>query len=124
MSTQREVLQQAAPAVTDWDVRGELAKSLTCWHRLTGQEAAELVTLYQRLSAPQQEVQEPVAWAYQWKQGNPISWYVTVARWPESDIWHEYPLYTAPQQAEPVQKPKRTVTYVCPVCAASLEQQE
>ena len=72
---------------------------------------------------PQQKVQEPVAWAYQWKQGNPISWYVTVARWPESDIWHEYPLYTAPQQAEPVQKPKRTVTYVCPVCAASLEKQ-
>jgi hypothetical protein len=53
--------------------------------------------------APQQEVQEPVAWAYQWKQGKNRSWYVTVARWHESDMWHEYPLYTVPQQrpAEP-----------------------
>lgn len=30
------------------------------------------------------------------------------------------PLYTAP----PRRKPLRTVTYVCPVCAASLERQE
>ena len=53
--------------------------------------------------APQQPVQEPVAWAYQWKQGKNRSWYVTVARWHESDMWHEYPLYTVPQQrpAEP-----------------------
>lgn len=63
----------AAPTPSEWDVRGRLAASLTCWHRLTGQEAAELVALF---------------------------------------------------QAHPPHQPKRTVTYVCPVCAASLERQE
>jgi hypothetical protein len=76
-----------------------------------------IAALNEALAEP---VQEPVAWAYQWKEGKDRSWYVTVARWHESDMWHEYPLYTAPQQ--PVHK--RTVTYVCPVCAASLERQE
>lgn len=37
----------AAPTPSEWDVRGRLAASLTCWHRLTGQEAAELVALFQ-----------------------------------------------------------------------------
>lgn len=50
--------------------------------------------------APQQPQQEPVAYAYQWKNGKDRSWTVTVARWPESDAWHEYPLYTAPQPAK------------------------
>lgn len=27
----------------EWDIRGELAAALKCWHRLTGEEAAELV---------------------------------------------------------------------------------
>jgi hypothetical protein len=27
----------------EWDIRGDLASSLKCWHRLTGAEAAELV---------------------------------------------------------------------------------
>lgn len=39
--------QQLAPATSDWDVRGHLAASLTCWHRLTGKEADELVSLFQ-----------------------------------------------------------------------------
>ncbi|KAB2896786.1 MAG: 3'-5' exoribonuclease, partial [Burkholderiaceae bacterium] len=39
--------RQAAPAASEWDVRGHLAASLTCWHRLTGQEAAELIALFQ-----------------------------------------------------------------------------
>lgn len=34
---------------SDWDVRGALAAGLTCWHRLTGTEADELVALYQSL---------------------------------------------------------------------------
>ena len=44
----RECLHQIAePAPSEWDVRGHLAESLTCWCRLTGQEAAELVALFQ-----------------------------------------------------------------------------
>ena len=170
--------QQAEPAVTDWDVRGELAKSLTCWHRLTGQEAAELVTLYQRLSAPQQEVQEP--WETRERFYEAIDRVVenvrqemkvktVTMRLPEYDIaipiidaygGHVLvgPVLVPPQQAEPVawldkeincaympeelddgtgeglglvplytaqpqRHPHRTVTYVCPVCAASLEKQ-
>ena len=31
---------------------------------------------------------------------------------------------TPPAVVEPPHQPKRTVTYVCPVCAASLERQE
>ena len=30
-------------ADAEWDIRGELAGALKCWHRLTGEEAAELV---------------------------------------------------------------------------------
>ena len=44
----RECLHHVAePAPSEWDVRGHLAESLTCWCRLTGQEAAELVELFQ-----------------------------------------------------------------------------
>ena len=44
----RECLHQIQePAPSEWDVRGHLAESLTCWCRLTGQEAAELVALLQ-----------------------------------------------------------------------------
>ena len=32
-----------ASADAEWDIRGELAAALKCWHRLTGEEAAELV---------------------------------------------------------------------------------
>ncbi len=34
----------------EWKVRGYLAKTLKCWHRLTGEEAAELVAMTLRLS--------------------------------------------------------------------------
>ena len=45
----------------DWEIRGKLAASLTCWHRLTGAEADELVGLAKSLSAPQPpaQAQEP-----------------------------------------------------------------
>ena len=44
----RECLHQIIePAPSEWDVRGHLAESLTCWPRLTGQEASELVELFQ-----------------------------------------------------------------------------
>jgi hypothetical protein len=118
MSTLREVLQQALKALevlTDTYDDNAVGIEIDAIHALRAALAEH---------TPKQEVQEPVAWAYQWKQGQPLSWYVTVARWHESDMWHEYPLYTTPRQAAPEQKPKRTVTYVCPVCAASLEKQE
>ena len=54
--------QQAAPkaAQSDYEVRGKLAASLKCWHRLTGEEAAELVSMYQGRVAPQQEAPKAV----------------------------------------------------------------
>lgn len=39
-------------ASSEWDVRGHLAASLTCWHRLTSKEADELVAMFQGRSAP------------------------------------------------------------------------
>ena len=49
----RECLHQIIePALSEWDVRGHLAASLTCWPRLTGQEAAELVALFDRRPYP------------------------------------------------------------------------
>lgn len=41
-----------AAASSEWDVRGHLAASLTCWHRLTSKEADELVAMFQGRSAP------------------------------------------------------------------------
>lgn len=41
-------------------------------------------------------------------------------RWEENESEYGTPLYTVPPQ----RKPLRFVTYVCPVCAASLERQE
>jgi hypothetical protein len=121
MSTQREVLQQALEALEGWDNYEKWVWPESALEQAKRNTTESLAALRAALAEP---VQEPVAWAYQWKQGQPLSWYVTVARWHESDMWHEYPLYTVPQQAAPEQKPKRTVTYVCPVCAASLEKQE
>ena len=34
---------ERASADAEWGIRGELAAALKCWHRLTGEEAAELV---------------------------------------------------------------------------------
>lgn len=45
-------VEDAAPAASEWDVRGHLAATLTCWHRLTDQEASELVALFQGRLAP------------------------------------------------------------------------
>jgi hypothetical protein len=126
MSTQREALQQALEALEGWDNYEKWVWPESALEQAKRNTTESLAALRAALAehTPKQEVQEPVAWAYQWKQGQPLSWYVTVARWHESDMWHEYPLYTTPRQAAPEQKPKRTVTYVCPVCAASLEKQE
>lgn len=68
-------------------------------------------SLYARTAPQPQPKQEPVAW-----QGvyDPTDLYWRKP--PQTDV---RPLYTAPQP-----QPKRRVTYVCPVCAASLEMQE
>ncbi len=57
---------KAAPAAVagldgdaDWEIRGRLAASLTCWHRLTGAEADELVALAKSWSAPQPPAAAP-----------------------------------------------------------------
>lgn len=39
-------------ASSEWGVRGHLAASLTCWHRLTSKEADELVAMFQGRPAP------------------------------------------------------------------------
>ena len=41
----------ALEPLTDWDMRGQLAASLHCWHRLTANEAEELVAFVQRIAA-------------------------------------------------------------------------
>ncbi|MBD9395576.1 hypothetical protein [Acidovorax sp. ACV01] len=41
-----------AAASSEWEARGHLAASLTCWHRLTGEEADELVAMFQRRPTP------------------------------------------------------------------------
>ena len=41
----------AREPLTDWDMRGQLAASLHCWHRLTANEAEELVAFVQRIAA-------------------------------------------------------------------------
>lgn len=76
----------------DWDIRGELAATLTCWHRLSSTEAAELVQYatefhlqirkksdaIQRLWAERDalqskltalESQAPAAWGHRGKNG-------------------------------------------------------
>lgn len=71
----RECLHQIdEQAPSEWDVRGHLAASLTCWHRLTGQEAAELVALFQGRPA-QSEVQRD-AERYRWLRNEETDWYV------------------------------------------------
>ena len=60
-----QCLQQISePAPSEWDVRGHLAESLTCWCRLTGQEAAELVELFQ--GRPEQADAQRDAQRYRW----------------------------------------------------------
>lgn len=45
----------------EWDIRGDLASSLKCWHRLTGAEAAELVEFTRDRLEGAQQVQEPLS---------------------------------------------------------------
>lgn len=35
--------QRAPQSLTEWDLRGHLARSLKCWHRLTEEEADDLI---------------------------------------------------------------------------------
>ena len=69
----------------EWDIRGDLASSLKCWHRLTGAEAAELVEFTRDRLEGVQQVQEPVSLGefieWMWKElppgteiGNPDWW--------------------------------------------------
>jgi len=51
----------AAPEVTkvgldEWDIRGELAGALKCWCRLTGDEASELVALFEKLTSERNQL--------------------------------------------------------------------
>lgn len=43
--------KHAVVPLSDWDMRGQLAASLHCWHRLTPNEAAELVAFVKRITA-------------------------------------------------------------------------
>lgn len=48
---QHSTTQPVEVPLTDWDMRGQLAASLHCWHRLTPNEAAELVAFFKRIAA-------------------------------------------------------------------------
>lgn len=52
----------ADAAPSEWDVRGQLAASLTFWHRLKDKEDDELVELFQRWSAPSAEADAVLAY--------------------------------------------------------------
>ena len=74
---------------------------------------------------------EPVAWQYRSLPDVGGVWFECSKeradqRAAHPERWEVRPLYAAPPtaQAEGWTKPHRTVTYVCPVCAASLERQE
>lgn len=88
-----------APA-SEWDVRGHLAATLTCWHRLTGQEAAELVALFRGRTA---QAQEPVKRVYLVATGEEHEGEATYTRYDDAppplcdaECLFSYP---APQQA-------------------------
>lgn len=49
--TADQVLAMGRVPLEEWQVRGQLAASLTCWHRLTGNEAAELVAFVTGVAA-------------------------------------------------------------------------
>ena len=53
-----------------------------------------------RAALAQQQEQEPVAWMYQWKNGTDRTRHVSTAKWPESNEWAEWPLYTNPPRRE------------------------
>ncbi len=73
---------------------------------------------------------EPVAWQYRSLRDNGAWFDCTKERFEmrctQPEIWETRALYAAPPtaQAEGWTKPHRTITYTCPVCAASLERQE
>lgn len=68
--------------------------------------------LRQALAEPEQE---PVAWIEHGLIEAPDG-----LVWERGEVGRYTPLYTAPTPRRPL----RHVTYVCPVCAASLERQE
>jgi hypothetical protein len=128
MSTLREVLQQALKALevlTDTYDDNAVGIEIDAIHALRAALAEH---------TPKQEVQEPVAWGAFYFGGNrngklyshcdtqaQIEAYIANHHQSDdSNTFRAAPLYTAPPQRHP----HRTVTYVCPVCAASLERQE
>jgi hypothetical protein len=44
----------------EWDIRGDLASSLKCWHRLTGAEAQNLIDFFANNIQAAQPVLEPL----------------------------------------------------------------
>ena len=71
--------------------------------RLTDMEQKMERSIESLKTALAEPVQEPVAWTYEWKHrlyGGSLN--VSRARWPESDLWIETPLYAAPPQRKPL----------------------
>lgn len=59
----------------------------------------------------------PVAWRWRWKDLPDAGWQLgSVGGCRDTEHIEAQPLYLHPPH-----QPKRTVTYVCPVCAASVE---
>jgi hypothetical protein len=113
MTTLREAAQQALEALEMWNKPG-----------YTDRFRKATTALRVALAAP---VQEPVAWMYTGikqdgtEHGPHLVWKPKYMDAMSADKGAKAtPLYTTPPQ----RKPLRTLTYVCPVCAASLERQE
>lgn len=120
MSDLRKAARQALEALDDACGNRCNAENNPCYQRIVAE------VLRAALAQPEQE---PVAWRYDEATYRPDDlrgrqWHFTLfsTRKPYADemVQNVTPLYTAPPQ----RKPLRYVTYVCPVCAASLERQE
>ena len=86
MSTLREAAQQALEAL------------VVAWQQNPHWQITEAMNAL-RAALAQQE-QEPVAWMYQWKNGTDRTRHVSTAKWPESNGWAEWPLFTHPPRRE------------------------
>jgi len=104
----RAALAQPEPFKPDWDRVNALEESLR-------EHMAEI----HRLKALAQPEQEPVASLMTHIESGDVKLVWNDEAF-DLTLWRETPLYTA----IPQRKPLRYVTYVCPVCAASLERQE
>lgn len=92
--------QTGAQEQSEWDIRGQLAAKLTCWHRLTGNEAAELVALAKSWGAPQPAV--AAGWPLiaralnEWHEDDgPVMWWAwngSASGWAGEPAWCGTPL--------------------------------